>query len=164
MMLTVRTIPTKPTVIKPTRRGPEWLPILDVLQRQAHGRVGSKSCSRATCGRWNSASRRRNGQRDTVLVTLAAAMWLTDAGLPACTRGMNADLGLTQNRHLPLACTLGPEDGQARMRRWQQLHEDASPVARLNAGRLEVWYQSGPGVRAELSDLAAEQTCCSFVT
>lgn len=78
---------------------------------------------------------------------------------------MDADLGLTQNRHLPLACSLGPEDGQARMRRWQQLHEDAGPVARLNAGRLEVWYQSGPGLLAELSDLAAaEQTCCSFVT
>jgi len=78
---------------------------------------------------------------------------------------VDADLELTQDRHLPLACTLGPEDGRSRMLRWQQLREDAAPVARLDGGRLEVRYQSGPGVQAELSDLAAaEQTCCSFVT
>jgi hypothetical protein len=51
------------------------------------------------------------------------------------------------------------------MQRWQRLHEDAGRVVRLDAGRLEVRYRSVPGVRAELSDLAAaEQTCCSFVT
>ena len=51
------------------------------------------------------------------------------------------------------------------MLRWQRLHEAAGPVAQLDAGRLEVRYHPGPGVLAELADLAAaEQACCSFVT
>ena len=66
---------------------------------------------------------------------------------------------------LPVACTLGPEDGRARLLRWQRLHDTAAPVARLRDGRLEVRYQPGQGVREELADLAAaEQTCCAFVT
>lgn len=84
---------------------------------------------------------------------------------PRALDGVDADLGLAQDRHLPLACTLGPEDGRSRMLRWQRLHETAGPVAHLDAGRLEVRYRSGPGVQAELTDLAAaEQTCCSFAT
>jgi hypothetical protein len=64
---------------------------------------------------------------------------------------------------LPLACTLGPDDGRARSLRWQRLHERATPVARLDGGRLEVRYRPGPGVREELSALAdAERSCCSF--
>ena len=78
---------------------------------------------------------------------------------------MDRDVDLTLNSPLPLACTLGPDDGRSRMLRWQRLHEAAGPVAHLDAGRLEVRYQPGPGVRAELADLAAaEQTCCSFAT
>ena len=65
---------------------------------------------------------------------------------------------------LPLACTLEPADGPARLRRWQRLGEAAAPVASLRGGQLEVHYAPGPGVLAELADLAAaEQTCCSFV-
>jgi hypothetical protein len=49
------------------------------------------------------------------------------------------------------------------MRRWQRLHETASPSASLAAGALEIRYQTGAGVREELEDLAAaEQQCCSF--
>lgn len=66
---------------------------------------------------------------------------------------------------LPLACTLGPADGPARLRRWQQLRDVAAPVASVAGGRLEVVYEPGPGVLPELIELAAaEQTCCSFVT
>jgi hypothetical protein len=65
---------------------------------------------------------------------------------------------------LPLACTLGPVDGAGRSRRWRQLAADAAPVARRTEGRLEIWYQPGPGVLDELSALAAaEAECCSFV-
>ncbi len=90
---------------------------------------------------------------------------LTGAGWAAFTGGVDGDLERTQNSPMPLACTLGPDLGQSRILRWQRLHQDAGPVARLDAGRLEVRYQPGPGVRAELAALAAaEQTCCSFAT
>lgn len=66
---------------------------------------------------------------------------------------------------LPVACTLGPDDGAERMRRWQQLVERASPAARRTGHQLDVGFQSGPGVREELEALAAaEQQCCAFVT
>lgn len=70
----------------------------------------------------------------------------------------------TPRSGLPLACTLGPDDGPARLRRWQRLHETAAPSARLVAGELEVRYQPGHGVREELRSLAAaEQMCCLFI-
>lgn len=66
---------------------------------------------------------------------------------------------------VPVACTLGPVDGRARLRRWQRLNESAAPSARVVAGDLQVRYQPGPGVQEELADLAAaEQICCSFVS
>lgn len=71
---------------------------------------------------------------------------------------------LTKRSALPLACTLGPEDGRSRLLRWQRLHEIAAPVAHGHGGKLEVRYQPGPGVHEELAQLAAaEQACCSFV-
>ena len=64
---------------------------------------------------------------------------------------------------LTIACTLGPDDGRARLLRWQQLHEHAAPAAHLDGGRLEVRYPPGPGVQEELISLAAaERACCSF--
>lgn len=65
---------------------------------------------------------------------------------------------------LPLACTLGPQDGRDRLRRWQELHRGAPPVSSVRDGVLEVRYPDAPGVLAELRALAAaEQSCCSFV-
>lgn len=65
---------------------------------------------------------------------------------------------------LPVACKLGPYDGRARLRRWQQLGDVASPRARRDGPRLEVRYEPGRGVRQELESLAAaESECCSFV-
>jgi len=90
---------------------------------------------------------------------------LTGAGWTACTVVVDTDPEIAQDSPLPVACTLGPDDGRSRMLRWRRLHEAAGPVADLDAGRLEVRYQPGPGVWAELADLAAaEQTCCSFAT
>lgn len=85
--------------------------------------------------------------------------------MTACTGGVDDDPDLTQDSALPLACTLGPEDGRSRLLRWQRLHAAAAPVAHLDGGRLEVRYQPGLGVGAELAELAAaEQSCCSFAT
>jgi len=76
---------------------------------------------------------------------------------------VDGDLEPTHSALLPLACTLGPDDGRSRMLRWRRLHDAADPIARLEAGQLEVRYQPSPGVLEELTDLAAaEQTCCSF--
>lgn len=65
---------------------------------------------------------------------------------------------------LPLACTLGPDDGPARLRRWQRLYETGDPLVRTAEGVLEVSFRPGPGIRAELESLAAaERDCCAFV-
>ena len=67
-------------------------------------------------------------------------------------------------RHLPIACTLGPDDGPARMRRWRALVDAAHPIASREGRTLELRFKLGAGVHAELVDLAAaEQECCPFV-
>ncbi len=92
----------------------------------------------------------------------AAQVQLIDKpGPPGCTDVVPdpADHG-----ELPLACTLGPADGAERLRRWQRLAAVGAPVARLAGHQLEVRYQPGPGVLAELQSLArAEAGCCAFV-
>ena len=73
--------------------------------------------------------------------------------------------GAPATAELPLACTLGPDDGAMRIDRWQALADTATPSARRVGHQLEVRYQPGPGVREELEALAAaEAKCCSFVT
>lgn len=74
------------------------------------------------------------------------------------SRSVNTD-------ELPVACTLGTDDGATRMRRWQALASAARPTASRDGRALEVHFERGPGVHAELVSLAsAEQECCSFVT
>ncbi len=69
----------------------------------------------------------------------------------------------TRPSPLPLACTLGPDDGRSRLLRWQRLNRIATHAAHFDDGQLEVRYQPGPGVQEELAALAAaEQECCSF--
>lgn len=70
-----------------------------------------------------------------------------------------------QRDELPVACTLDASDGPSRLQRWQNLHLVAIPVAQLTNGELEVRYQSGPGVLAELQKLvASERVCGAFVS
>ncbi|MGH3438645.1 MAG: hypothetical protein ACRDRN_19515 [Sciscionella sp.] len=77
---------------------------------------------------------------------------------------MNASAA-AENVELPVACALGPDDGRARVLRWQPLADRAKPVARRNGHVLKVRFQDGAGVQEELKLLAAaEQECCSFVT
>lgn len=81
-----------------------------------------------------------------------------------CTGVMGAARADSRDE-LPLACTLGPDDGPARLNRWQRLHESAAPAARLIDGVLQVRYRPSTGVLEELEALAAsEQVCCPFVT
>lgn len=73
--------------------------------------------------------------------------------------------GAAQNAELPVACTLGASDGPARLQRWKRLHRIAALTAQLINGELEVRYQAGPEVLAELQDLVtAQRVCCAFVS
>ncbi len=75
-------------------------------------------------------------------------------------RLQRADAGV-----LPVACTLGPSDGAARLARWQRPADTAAPSARRRGRELVVRYEARRGVREELEALAAaEAECCSFVT
>jgi hypothetical protein len=72
--------------------------------------------------------------------------------------------GNAAGAELPIACSLGADEGPERMRRWQALAEKGRPSARRSGHRLEVRYQPEPGVRDELEALAAaERQCCAFV-
>ncbi|MDQ2883554.1 MAG: hypothetical protein M3Y48_20955 [Actinomycetota bacterium] len=78
---------------------------------------------------------------------------------------MNDPSDATQHGEVPAACTLGSDDGRARLQRWQHLHQIAAPTAQLNDGQLEIRYQPAPDVLNELQDLVAdERVCCSFVS
>jgi len=72
--------------------------------------------------------------------------------------------GLSDSVDLPVACTLGLEDGAERKRRWKQLAEVAMAAARRIGRELEVRFRPGPAVQDELEQLvAAEAQCCAFV-
>jgi len=67
-------------------------------------------------------------------------------------------------RRIPLACTLEPGVGPARLAHWRALHESGAPVNRRLDGQLVVHHRSAMGVLEELQNLAAsEQVCCAFV-
>jgi len=66
---------------------------------------------------------------------------------------------------LPVACTLGVNDGPARLQRWQHLHQVAAPTVQLTDGELEVRYQPGSEIMDQLQALVAdERECCTFVS
>ncbi len=70
----------------------------------------------------------------------------------------------SQVAKLPIACTLGSNDGAARMQRWAALSETDRPHVRRSGHLLEVRYEPKVGVREKLEALAAdERRCCSFV-
>jgi hypothetical protein len=66
---------------------------------------------------------------------------------------------------LPLACTLGAEDGAARLRRWRAFAERSRPRSQRLAHRLEIRWRVDADGASELGALvAAERECCAFVT
>jgi hypothetical protein len=73
-------------------------------------------------------------------------------------------VGTPEPAELPVACTLGDDDGAQRMHRWEALSAKGRPSARRSGQQLVVAYRPEPGVREELEALAAaERQCCSFV-
>ncbi len=60
------------------------------------------------------------------------------------------------------ACTLGADDGRARMLRWEALAETAGPAARRIGPTLEISYPLDAGEELE-SLVTAERQCCQFV-
>ena len=90
---------------------------------------------------------------------------MTRADVSEWTGAVPSGTDHVNRTEIPLACTLGSDDGATRLARWRALHELANPVARFEDGELEVRYRSLRGVLEELESLAsAEQICCSFVT
>lgn len=72
-----------------------------------------------------------------------------------------ADAGSTE---LPVACSLGADDGAARLRRWRALVEKSTPRVQHNAHRLEIRWRLDAGAARELAALAeAEGECCPFL-
>jgi hypothetical protein len=63
----------------------------------------------------------------------------------------------------PISCSLGQGDLAERQRRWHALAGNAIlDVAQTGHG-LRMRFRAGPGIGAELRDLAAlERDCCSF--
>jgi hypothetical protein len=69
----------------------------------------------------------------------------------------------SERSELPIACTLGPDQGARRLDRWKALSANGRPTVRREGHRLEVRYASAPGISEELEALAAaERLCCSF--
>jgi len=60
------------------------------------------------------------------------------------------------------ACTLGADDGRARVLRWQRLAAVTGPVSRRIGPVLEVRYPLDAGEELE-SLVTAERQCCQFV-
>ncbi len=63
----------------------------------------------------------------------------------------------------PVACSLNQQDLGQRAERWRALARRAEPqVTRTDSG-LRLTFSAGPGVAAEVDELAAlERDCCAF--
>jgi hypothetical protein len=65
---------------------------------------------------------------------------------------------------LPIACTLGPTDGEQRMQEWRQLLATSRVGRERGDGYLAVRFRAGGDVGRRLERLVeAERECCSFV-
>jgi hypothetical protein len=65
---------------------------------------------------------------------------------------------------LPVACTLGSEDGAQRLEEWRRLSASAGLGRGLAARKLTLRFRDLPGVRDELERLiAGERDCCAFL-
>jgi hypothetical protein len=64
---------------------------------------------------------------------------------------------------VPIACTLGADDGGERLARWRALWASGIPSVGREADALVVTFPAGRRVREELEALAAaERRCCAF--
>jgi hypothetical protein len=65
---------------------------------------------------------------------------------------------------LPIACTLGPVDGSARLLEWRRVADDAGVGKEFSTGRVILRFRDGPGIGDRLQRLvSAERDCCAFL-
>lgn len=65
---------------------------------------------------------------------------------------------------LPVACTLGQDDGARRLADWRRITADAGVGHAVTPGMVTLRFRDAPGVGAELQRLVtAERDCCSFL-
>lgn len=65
---------------------------------------------------------------------------------------------------LPIACTLGPDDGPQRLEQWRRLSTVAGAGRTQAPGRVVLRFRDEPGVADQLRQLVdAERQCCAFL-
>jgi hypothetical protein len=65
---------------------------------------------------------------------------------------------------LPIACTLGPQDGAARLEEWRQITASVGLGRTNTPGQLTLRFRDDSGVGDELRRLVdAERACCAFL-
>lgn len=72
---------------------------------------------------------------------------------------------MTQSEPIPVACTLGTGDLAGRVARWHAVAARAAGQRSATEHGVRLSFTTGPGVAAELRELAAlERDCCAFAT
>jgi hypothetical protein len=67
-------------------------------------------------------------------------------------------------RMLPLACTLGPAEGAARLARWREIGTTYGAGQERGDGCVLLRFRDDVAVATELADLIdAERSCCAFL-
>jgi hypothetical protein len=66
---------------------------------------------------------------------------------------------------LPIACTLGPDEGAQRIGEWRRLGQAVGLGRAVDVGEVTLRFRDAPGVELELERLvAAERACCAFLS
>jgi len=66
---------------------------------------------------------------------------------------------------LPIACTLGPDEGAQRIGDWRRLGSAFALGRVTDVGEVTIRFRDAPGVERELERLvAAERICCPFLS
>ncbi|HEX4063646.1 MAG TPA: hypothetical protein VHY58_21735 [Streptosporangiaceae bacterium] len=72
---------------------------------------------------------------------------------------------MSQKEPIPVACTLGAGDLADRVTRWRAVAARAAGERSPTEHGVRLSFATGPGVAAELRELAAlERDCCAFAT
>jgi hypothetical protein len=81
---------------------------------------------------------------------------------PAHTEAVGPDQA--ERPLLPIACTLGPDDGMRRLNDWRRVASVGLAGQQSVPGRLTLRFRDEPTVASELERLvAAERDCCAFL-
>ncbi|HWB67166.1 MAG TPA: hypothetical protein VG708_10105 [Mycobacteriales bacterium] len=68
------------------------------------------------------------------------------------------------SRLLPVACTLGPDDGAARLDRWKQLYDEYGAGRDAEPDLVTLRFRDVADVATQLGELVvAERECCGFL-